>query len=100
MTTFMIFTVLIALILISAVSASGPFQIPRLSWYKWFFLFLGSSFIGCLFEMGFVWITTGVLMSRSSLLYGPVSLVWGLGALLMTLILSPLRRYGAWAVFA
>lgn len=99
MTTFMILTALIALILISAVSASGPFQVPRLSWYKWFFLFLGSSFIGCLFEMGFVWISTGVLMSRSSLLYGPVSLVWGLGALLMTLILFPLRRYGAWAVF-
>ena len=100
MTTFMILTALITLILISAASASGPFQVPRLSWYKWFFLFLGSSFIGCLFEMGFVWITTGVLMSRSSLLYGPVSLVWGLGALLMTLILFPLRRYGAWAVFA
>lgn len=100
MTTFMILTALIALILISAASASGPFQVPHLSWYKWFFLFLGSSFIGCLIEMGFVWLSTGVLMSRSSLLYGAISLVWGLGALLMTLILFPLRRYGTWAVFA
>lgn len=100
MATFMLLTALIALILISAASASGPFPVPRLSWYQWFFLFLGSSLIGCLFEMGVVWLSTGVLMSRSSLLYGPVSLVWGLGALLMTLILFPLRRYGTWAVFA
>ena len=39
-------------------------------------------------------------MSRSSLLYGAFSVVWGLGALLMTAVLFPLRRYGRWAVFA
>lgn len=99
MTTFMILAALASVILISAFSASTPFQVPRLNWHKWFFLFLGSSFIGCLFEMGVVWLGTGILMSRSSLLYGTVSIVWGLGALLMTLILFPLRRYGPWAVF-
>ena len=99
MTPFIIFTALAAMILLSAASACGPFQVPRLSWYRWFFLFLGSSFIGCLFEMGVVWLGTGVLMSRSSLLYGAVSVVWGLGALLMTVILFPLRRYGGWTVF-
>ena len=99
MTPFIIFTALAAMILLSAASACGPFQVPRLSWYRWFFLFLGSSFIGCLFEMGVVWLGTGVLMSRSSLLYGAVSVVWGLGALLMTVILFPLRRYGGWTGF-
>lgn len=100
MTTFMILTALTAVILISAASASPPFQIPRLGWHRWFFLFLGSSFIGCLFEMGIVWLGTGVLMSRSSLLYGAVSIVWGMGALLMTVFLFPLRRYGVRGVFA
>lgn len=99
MTTFMILTALAAVILLSEAAASPPFEAPRLSWYKWFFLFLSSSFIGCLFEMGIVWLDTGILMSRSSLLYGAVSVVWGLGALLMTRVLFPLRRYGLWAVF-
>lgn len=100
MTTFMILIALAAVILLSTASASAPFEVPRLGWYKWFFLFLSSSFIGCLFEMVIVWLDTGILMSRSSLLYGAVSIVWGLGALLMTLVLFPLRRYGMWAVFA
>lgn len=100
MTTFLILTALSAVIFLSATASGPPFQIPRLGWYRWFILFLSSSFIGCLFEMGVVWLGTGVLMSRSSLLYGAVSIVWGLGALLMILILFPLRRYGVWAIFA
>lgn len=89
MTTIMILVALAALILFSAGAAEGPYPVPRLGWHQWFFLFLSSSFLGCLFEMGVVWLGTGVLMSRSSLLYGAVSVVWGLGALLMLLILYP-----------
>lgn len=100
MTTIMILVALAALILFSAGAAEGPYPVPRLGWHQWFFLFLSSSFLGCLFEMGVVWLGTGVLMSRSSLLYGAVSVVWGLGALLMLLILYPLRRYGPGTVFA
>lgn len=99
MTTFMILIALAAVFFFSAAASAPPFQIPQLGWYKWFFLFLSSSFIGCLFEMWIVWLDTGILMSRSSLLYGAVSVVWGLGALLMTVALFPLRRYGVWAVF-
>ena len=99
MTIFIVLAALAAVMLLSAASASAPFEVPRLGWYKWFFLFLSSSFIGCLFEVGIVWLDTGILMSRSSLLYGAVSIVWGLGALLMTFVLFPLRRYGVWAVF-
>lgn len=36
---------------------------------------------------------------RSSLLYAPLSLVWGLGAMLMTLALFPLARKGNLALF-
>ena len=100
MTTFMIVMALAAVMLFSAAASQSDFQRPRLSWYKWFFLFLSSSFLGCLFEMAVVWLDTGILMSRSSLLYGAFSVVWGLGALLMTSVLFPLRRYGRWAVFA
>ena len=100
MTTYLILAALALVVIFSAAASAPPFRTPRLSWYKWFFLFLSSAFLGCLFETGVVWLGTGVLMSRSSLLYGAFSVVWGLGALLMTLLLFPLRRYGAWAVFA
>lgn len=96
----MILMALIAVFFFSAAASATPFRTPHLGWYKWFFLFLSSSIIGCLFEMWIVWLDTGVLMSRSSLLYGAVSIVWGLGALLMTVALFPLRRYGVWTVFA
>ena len=71
-----------------------------LGWYELFFLFVSSAFLGDLFETVFVFLRTGVLMSRSSLLYGPLSLVWGLGAVLMTLVLTPLARRGTPALFA
>lgn len=100
MTLFIVLAALAAVLVCSASAYTGEVQAPRLSWYQWFFLFFSSSVIGCLFEMGVVWLGTGVLMSRSSLLYGAVSIVWGLGALLMTLILFPLKRYGVWAVLA
>lgn len=37
-------------------------------------------------------------MSRSSLLYGPFSLVWGLGAVLVTWCLWPFRYRGPWVL--
>lgn len=100
MTTIFVLMAFFTVLMLSRAAAKGPFQVPRLGWQNWFFLFLSSAFLGCLFEMGFVWIGSGVLMSRSSLLYGALSLVWGLGAVLMLLVLYPLRRYGGWAVFA
>ena len=99
MAIFIILLLLLLVLLSSAEAASGALRVPKLRWHQWFFLFLSSAFLGCLFEMGVVWLGTGVLMSRSSLLYGAISVVWGLGAVLMTLVLAPLRRYGKWAVF-
>lgn len=71
-----------------------------IGWYELFFLFLSSAFLGDCFETVFVFLGTGVLMSRSSLLYAPLSLVWGAGAVLMTLVLMPLARKGNAALFA
>ena len=69
-------------------------------WYEWFFLFLSSAFLGDCFETIFVFLSTGVWMSRSSLLYAPLSVVWGAGAVLMTLVLTPLARKGNAVLFA
>lgn len=54
----------------------------------WVFLF--ACVFGDVFETLFVWATTGRLMSRSSLIYGPFSVVWGFGAVLLTVVLQRL----------
>lgn len=54
--------------------------------YRVFWLFLMAGFAGDLIEVAFWWVTRGELISRSSLLYGPFSLVWGLAAVLLTLV--------------
>lgn len=57
---------------------------------KLFWVFLASSVLGAGIEMVFCRITGGVWMNRSSLLYGPFSVVWGLGAVVLTVVLQRL----------
>ena len=57
---------------------------------KLFWIFLLASLVGALVEILFVGVTTGRWMSRSSLLYGQFSAIWGLGAVLMTVLLHRL----------
>lgn len=57
---------------------------------KLFWIFLVSSALGAGIEMVFCRITAGRWMSRSSLLYGPFSVVWGLGAVVLTVVLQGL----------
>ena len=59
---------------------------------KLIWIFLISAFVGDIIETIFVWATTGVLMSRSSVLYGPFSIVWGLGGAIATALLYPLKE--------
>jgi len=57
------------------------------SFYKLFCLFLIGAFLGDITETIFCYITTGTLMSRSSVVYGPFSIVWGLGCSMLTALL-------------
>ncbi|MDO4266455.1 MAG: putative ABC transporter permease, partial [Eubacteriales bacterium] len=55
--------------------------------YKLFWVFLLGSFYGDIVETLFVRVTAGEWMSRSSLVFGQFSLVWGIGCFLLTLFL-------------
>ena len=57
------------------------------SFYKLVSLFFIGAFLGDITETIFCYITSGVLMSRSSVVYGPFSIVWGLGCMLLTAVL-------------
>ena len=63
------------------------------SFYKLVGLFFIGAFLGDVTETIFCFVTTGVLMSRSSVVYGPFSIVWGLGCMLLTAVL-----YRTWSV--
>lgn len=58
--------------------------------WRLFWVFLPASCLGCLTETLFMLLTTGQLQNRSGVLYGPFSLVWGLGAVLFTVLLHRL----------
>lgn len=62
------------------------------SFYKLFSLFFIGAFLGDITETIFCLITTGRLMSRSSVVYGPFSIVWGLGCGLLTAVLYRIRN--------
>ncbi len=57
---------------------------------KIWWVFFISAFGGDLIETFYVRATAGIWMSRSSVLYGPFSIVWGVGAVLLTILL---RRF-------
>lgn len=70
------------------------------SFYKLTALFFIGAFLGDITETIFCLITTGVLMSRSSVVYGPFSIVWGLGCALLTLFLYRYRDKSDRHIFA
>lgn len=55
--------------------------------YKLFWLFLIGCVLGDFVETIFCRITTGIWMSRSSLVWGPFSIVWGFAIVLATVLL-------------
>lgn len=63
----------------------------------WIF-FLGS-FLGDITETIFCWATTGRIMSRSSVVYGTFSLVWGIGVAGFTMLLYRYRKKDGWNLF-
>lgn len=71
----------------------------RPDFYHLFWAFLCAALLGAFIETVFMLLTRGALMNRSGVLYGPFSLVWGVGAVLFTLLLYRLLPYGAPALF-
>lgn len=69
------------------------------SFYKLVSLFFIGAFLGDLIETVFCLLTTGVLMSRSSVVYGPFSIVWGLGCVLLTGLLYQYKDKGDSYIF-
>lgn len=65
---------------------------PGCSFYKLACLFFIGAFLGDLTETIFCRLTMGVWMSRSSVVYGPFSIVWGLACALLTLFLYRYRN--------
>ena len=57
---------------------------PGCCFDKLVWLFVIAAFLGDVIETIFCRVTAGVWMSRSSLVWGPFSVVWGLGAVLLT----------------
>jgi len=64
-----------------------------------FWLFVLASFLGAAAEAVFWLVTRGELISRSSLFYGQFSLVWGLGAVMLTVVFHGLADQGPGPVF-
>ena len=64
---------------------------PGWGFHKMVWLFVIASFLGDVIETIFCRLTTGVWMSRSSLVWGPFSIVWGFGAVLLTAVLYKYR---------
>lgn len=57
-----------------------------INFYKLVWIFFLTAFLGCVIEMVFMVLTKGQLQNRSGVIYGPFSLVWGLGAVLFTVV--------------
>ena len=60
--------------------------------YKMVWLFMIGSFLGDVTETVFCRITAGVWMSRSSVVWGPFSIVWGLAIVMATILLHKYRK--------
>lgn len=61
------------------------------SFHKLVWLFFIGAFLGDITETIFCYVTSGRLMSRSSVVYGPFSIVWGLGVVVLTMMLHKYR---------
>lgn len=73
----------------------------HLGWYQVVMIFFIGSVLGLLLEEGWMFITAGVTESRVGLVWGPFSPLYGVGAVLLTLVTFQLRKMHArgWVVF-
>ena len=67
---------------------------------KLVWVFLSSALLGDIIETFWCGLVNGQWMNRSSVLYGPFSFVWGLGAVVLTITLQRLAQRDSFFVFA
>lgn len=70
------------------------------SFYKLLSVFLIGAFLGDVTETIFCYFSLGSWMSRSSVVYGPFSIIWGLGCVLLTALLYQYRDKNDRFIFA
>lgn len=63
----------------------------KLNFYDYFWIFFIGSFVGVILEEVYWLVKTGNLESRQGLIYGPFNLVYGLGALFLTMCLVNIK---------
>lgn len=66
---------------------------------KLIWIFLISSFLGAVIEMIYCRIAGDIWMNRSSLLYGSFSVVWGIGAIILTVCLKSFANKSPLLIF-
>lgn len=67
--------------------------------YKIIWIFVIGSFIGVVFETAYVFFMTGELMRRSGMMYGPFNQIYGMGAVLFSVLLYRFRKKNALIIF-
>ena len=67
--------------------------------YQYIILFLVASVLGLIIETVYIYLVFGIVESRVGLVWGPFSPLYGAGAVLLTMVLWPLRREPAWKIF-
>ena len=77
----------------------GERKEERLQYRAILWIYLISSFLGCMVETIFCRFSMGYWMNRSSLVVGQMSMVWGLGILLATVLLRRFQEKPAWQIF-
>ncbi len=60
-----------------------------LNFYKLFWMFFLCCFLGVVIETVFCLVRSGELMQRTGLVWGPFNLIYGIGAVLLTIFLRP-----------
>ena len=70
-----------------------------LCFYKLLWIFLAGCVIGCLVEMLWCYLNEGFFESRQGLIYGPFSPVYGLGAVLFTLVMYRFKHSSSFIIF-
>lgn len=73
----------------------------KLGFYQCVFVFLLASVAGLVLETVWMYVSVGLVQSRVGLVWGPFSPLYGVGALILTIVCWNLRKHGArnWQVF-